>query len=71
MLKKCFSKQATTKQRKPLEFIHTDIRKLIHIRINIFLIFIDDFIRKTCVHFVNKKSEVFSIFKKFKDNEIQ
>jgi len=33
---------------------------------NYFLLFIDDYLRKTCFCFLMRKSEVFNTFKKFK-----
>lgn len=59
-----------TRAKKPLELIHTDVCGPIKPSSlgnnNYFLLFIDDFSRKTWVYFLKQKSEVFEVFKKFK-----
>ena len=68
--KMSFPKESETRARKPLELIHTDVCGPIKPsslgKSNYFLLFIDDFSRKTWVYFLKKKSEVFENFKKFK-----
>ena len=68
--KMSFPKESSTRARKPLELIHTDVCGPIKPRSlgknNYFLLFIDDFSRKTWVYFLKEKSEVFANFKKFK-----
>ncbi|RVW55367.1 Retrovirus-related Pol polyprotein from transposon TNT 1-94 [Vitis vinifera] len=58
------------KAKKVLELIHTDICGLMSTpsqgNNKYFVLFIDDFTRMTWVFFMKQKSEVFSIFKKFK-----
>ena len=68
--KKSFPKESSSRAQKPLELIHTDVCGLIKLsslgKSNYFLIFKDDFSRKTWVYFLKEKSEVFETFKKFK-----
>ncbi|KAK9100717.1 hypothetical protein Scep_024147 [Stephania cephalantha] len=68
--RKSFPKESESRAKKPLELIHTDVCGPIKPsslgNINYFLLFIDDFSRKTWVYFLNHKSEVFEVFKKFK-----
>ncbi|KAM1823768.1 hypothetical protein FF1_025765 [Malus domestica] len=68
--RKSFPKESTTRAQKPLELIHTDVCGPIKPsslgKNNYFLLFIDDFSRKTWVYFLKQKSEVFGAFKKFK-----
>ena len=68
--RKSFPREATTRARKPLELIHTDVCGPIDPhslgKNRYFLLFIDDFSRKTWVYFLKEKSEVYNIFKKFK-----
>ncbi|KAM2065114.1 hypothetical protein EV1_027910 [Malus domestica] len=68
--RKSFPKESTTRTQKPLELIHTDVCGPIKPsswgKNNYFLLFIDDFSRKTWVYFLKQKSEVFGAFKKFK-----
>nr|KYP66220.1 Retrovirus-related Pol polyprotein from transposon TNT 1-94 [Cajanus cajan] len=65
-----FPKESDSRAQKPLELIHTDVCGPIKPRSlgksNYFLLFIDDFSRKTWVYFLKEKSEVFENFKKFK-----
>lgn len=53
-----------------LELVHTDVCGPMNIPFHgnnlYFILFIDDFSRMTWVYFMRQKSEVFSIFKKFK-----
>ncbi|KAE8657590.1 hypothetical protein F3Y22_tig00116989pilonHSYRG00496 [Hibiscus syriacus] len=68
--RKSFPKELETRAKKPLELIHTDVCGPIKPsslgNSNYFLLFIDDFSRKTWVYFLKQKSEVFEVFKKFK-----
>ncbi|KAE8709398.1 Agamous-like MADS-box protein AGL6 [Hibiscus syriacus] len=68
--RKSFPKESETRAKKPLELIHTDVCGPIKPSSlgnnNYFLLFIDDFSRKTWVYFLKQKSEVFEVFKKFK-----
>ncbi|KAE8681124.1 hypothetical protein F3Y22_tig00111342pilonHSYRG00188 [Hibiscus syriacus] len=68
--RKSFPKESETRAKKPLELIHTDmcgpIKPSSLGNNNYFLLFIDDFSRKTWVYFLKQKSEVFEVFKKFK-----
>ncbi|KAM2454036.1 hypothetical protein PS1_014188 [Malus domestica] len=68
--RKSFPNESTIRAQKPLELIHTDVCGPIKPsslgKNNYFLLFIDDFSRKTWVYFLKQKSEVFGAFKKFK-----
>ncbi|KAK4257721.1 hypothetical protein QN277_007276 [Acacia crassicarpa] len=68
--RKSFPKEASSRTNKPLELIHTDVCGPLKPsslgKNNYFLLFIDDFSRKTWVYFLKQKSEVFEVFKKFK-----
>ncbi|MCF8701902.1 DDE-type integrase/transposase/recombinase, partial [Corynebacterium sp. MC-10] len=68
--RKSFPKKSSSRAQKPLELIHTDICGPIKPsslgKSNYFLLFIDDFSRKTWVYFLKQKSEAFEVFKKFK-----
>ncbi|KAE8735609.1 hypothetical protein F3Y22_tig00000340pilonHSYRG00771 [Hibiscus syriacus] len=68
--RKSFPKESETRAKKPFELIHTDVCGSIKPsslgNSNYFLLFIDDFSRKTWVYFLKQKSEVFEVFKKFK-----
>ena len=68
--RKSFPKESTTRATKPLELIHTDVCGPIKPnsfgKNKYFLLFIDDYSRKTWVYFLKEKSEVFENFKKFK-----
>ncbi|KAK2456950.1 putative mitochondrial protein [Trifolium repens] len=70
LFKMSFPKESSSRAQKPLELIHTDVCGPIKPRSlgksNYFLLFIDDFSRKTWVYFLKEKSEVFKNFKKFK-----
>ena len=65
-----FPKKSSSRAKKSLQLIHTDVCDLINPsslgKSNYFLIFIDDFSRKTWVYFLKHKSKVFENFKKFK-----
>ena len=65
-----FPKESNSRAKKPLEITHVVVYGPIKPsslgKNNYFLLFMDDFSRKTWVYFLNKKSEVFSDFKKFK-----
>ncbi|KAL0440974.1 UNVERIFIED_CONTAM: Retrovirus-related Pol polyprotein from transposon RE1 [Sesamum radiatum] len=54
-----------------LELIHTDVcgpmRTPSHEQNRYFILFIDDYSRMTWVYFMREKSEVFKVFKKFKN----
>ncbi|KAL0541197.1 hypothetical protein IC582_021236 [Cucumis melo] len=68
--KEDFSTRISLRARRPLELVHTDlcgsIKPSSFDKNNYFLLFIDDFSRTTWVYFVKEKSEVFSMFKRFK-----
>ena len=68
--KMSFPKESEIRARKALELIHTNVCGPIKPSSfgmnNYFILFIDDFSRKTWVYFLKEKSEVFEIFKKFK-----
>ncbi|KAJ4722910.1 Retrovirus-related Pol polyprotein from transposon TNT 1-94 [Melia azedarach] len=68
--RKSFPKESTFKAKKPLELIHADVCGPFKPRSlgnnNYFLLFIDDFSRKTWIYLLKQKSEVFRAFKKFK-----
>ncbi|KAK2981445.1 hypothetical protein RJ640_001959 [Escallonia rubra] len=65
-----FPKESISRAKATLELIHTDVCGPIDpasLGKNIyFLLFIDDYSRKTWVYFLKQKSEVFSTFKRFK-----
>ena len=65
-----FPKGVAWRAKKVLELIHTDICGPMSTpsqgNNKYFVLFIDDFTRMTWVFFMKQKSEVFSIFKKFK-----
>ena len=65
-----FPKESYSRAKKPLELIHTNVCGPITPsslgKNNYFLLFIDDFSRKTWVYFLKQKSEVFEAFKIFK-----
>ena len=68
--RKSFPKEASTRAIKSLQLVHTDvcgpIKSSSFGKSNYFLLFIDDFSRKTWVYFLKQKSEAFGTFKKFK-----
>ncbi|KAL0553618.1 hypothetical protein IC582_007518 [Cucumis melo] len=68
--RKSFPRESSSKARRPLELVHTDLCRPIKPtsfgKSNYFLLFIDDFSLKTWVYFVKEKSEVFGMFKRFK-----
>jgi len=63
----CFSKESNSRAKKPLKLIHADVCGLIKScslgKNNFFLLFIDDFSRKTWVYFLKQKLEVLTTFK--------
>ena len=65
-----FPKGVAWRAKKPLELVHTDVcgpmRTPSHSQNMYFILFIDDFTRMTWVYFMRQRSEVFTIFKKFK-----
>ncbi|GJV20712.1 retrovirus-related pol polyprotein from transposon TNT 1-94 [Tanacetum coccineum] len=65
-----FPKEATSRAKEPLQLIHTDLCGPItppsHGKNLYFMLFIDDYSRKTWVYFLNEKSKAFEVFKKFK-----
>ncbi|KAJ7959769.1 Retrovirus-related Pol polyprotein from transposon TNT 1-94 [Quillaja saponaria] len=67
--RKSFPKEAT-RATEPLQLIHTDvcgpIKPCSFGKNHYFLLFIDDYTRKTWVYFLKKKSKAFEVFKKFK-----
>ena len=68
--RKSFPQESSWKARRPLELVHIDlcgpIKPSSFGKNNYFLLFIDDFSRKTWIYFVKEKSEVFGMFKRFK-----
>ena len=68
--KRSFPKEATTRATKPLQLVHTDVCGPINPssfgKNKYFLLFIDDYSRKTWVYFLKQKSEAFVAFKNFK-----
>ena len=66
-----FSKEKRWRASRPLEIVHTDVCGPLKPASlggnNYFLTFIDDFSRKTWVYFLKRKSEVFEVFKEFKN----
>jgi hypothetical protein len=68
--RKSFPKEASTRANKSLQLVHADVCGPIKPsslgKNNYFLLFIDDFSRKTWIYFLKQKSEVFGAFKKFK-----
>lgn len=69
--RKPFPKGVSWRAKEMLELVHTDVcgpmRTLSHPENKYFILFIDDFTRMTWVYFMRQRSEVFSIFKKFKN----
>ncbi|GJW57803.1 retrovirus-related pol polyprotein from transposon TNT 1-94 [Tanacetum coccineum] len=65
-----FPKEATSRAKEPLQLIHTDLCGPItppsHGKNIYFILFIDDYSRKTWLYFLNEKSQAFEAFKKFK-----
>ncbi|CAL8152754.1 unnamed protein product [Prunus armeniaca] len=68
--RKSFPKEATSRVTTPLEFVHTDVCGPMQIVTKAgnkyFLTFIDDCTRMCCIYFLRYKSEVLTMFKKFK-----
>ncbi|KAL4334611.1 hypothetical protein GQ457_07G011520 [Hibiscus cannabinus] len=67
-----FSKSSNMRASNPAELIHADVcgpmQTLSLNNSRYFVVFVDDFSRMTWVYFVKDKSEVFSVFKKFKSS---
>lgn len=65
-----FPKEATSRAKEPLHLIHTDLCGPItppsYSKNLYFMLFIDDFSRKTWVYFLKEKSQAFETFKTFK-----
>ncbi|CAN1222821.1 Retrovirus-related Pol polyprotein from transposon TNT 1-94 [Linum grandiflorum] len=65
-----FPKESLSRAKAPLELVHTDrcgpITPTSLGKNKYFLLFIDDYSRKTWVYFLKEKSETFEAFKKFK-----
>ncbi|KAJ4812770.1 polyprotein [Rhynchospora pubera] len=68
--RKSFPKVSTSRATKPLELVHADVCGPIQPqslgKSSYFVLFIDDYSRKTWVYFLKNKSEAFETFKKFK-----
>ena len=68
--RRSFPKEAMTRATEPLQLVHTDVRGPIKPssfgKNRYFLLFIDDYSRKTWVYFLKQKSEAFEAFKSFK-----
>ena len=68
--REAFTREAPTRASTPLELIHSDIcgpmQTVTKAGNRYFLTFIDDCTRMCWVYFLRYKSEVFSVFKKFK-----
>ncbi|KAK4400188.1 Retrovirus-related Pol polyprotein from transposon TNT 1-94 [Sesamum angolense] len=73
--KKPFPSGTSWRAKAVLELIHTDVcgpmRTPSHEQNRYFILFIDDYSRMTWVYFMREKSEVFKVFKKFKNLEKQ
>ncbi|KAL0378046.1 UNVERIFIED_CONTAM: Retrovirus-related Pol polyprotein from transposon TNT 1-94 [Sesamum radiatum] len=69
--KRPFPSGTSWRAKAVLELIHTDVcgpmRTPSHEQNRYFILFIDDYSRMTWVYFMREKSEVFKIFKKFKN----
>jgi transposase InsO family protein len=65
-----FPKGGAWRAKEVLELVHTDVcgpmKTLSNSQNKYFILFIDDYSRMTWVYFMRQRSEVFSIFKKFK-----
>ncbi|KAL4352077.1 hypothetical protein GQ457_06G007290 [Hibiscus cannabinus] len=65
-----FPKESTSRAAEPLQLVHTDVCGPIKPpsfgKSRYFLLFIDDYSRKTWVYFLKQKSEAFGAFKNFK-----
>ncbi|XP_048491792.1 retrovirus-related Pol polyprotein from transposon TNT 1-94 isoform X1 [Beta vulgaris subsp. vulgaris] len=68
--RKAFPKPFISRATKPLEVVHSDICRPIKPKSlgksSYFILFIDDYSRKTLVYFLKNKSEAFDTFKTFK-----
>ncbi|GLU15868.1 hypothetical protein SLE2022_323240 [Rubroshorea leprosula] len=68
--RKSFPKQSQSRATRPLQLVHTDVCGPITPcsfgKNKYFLLFIDDYSRKTWVYFLKEKSEVFKCFQNFK-----
>ncbi|GKA50384.1 retrovirus-related pol polyprotein from transposon TNT 1-94, partial [Tanacetum coccineum] len=67
--RRSFPKEATSRAKEPLQLIHTDLCGPItppsYSKNLYFMLFIDDYSRKTWVYFLKEKSQAFEVFKKF------
>ena len=65
-----FSKESLSKSSRPLQLVYADIYGPINPyslgKNKYFLLFINDFSRKTWVYFLREKFEAFDVFKKLK-----
>lgn len=65
-----FPKGVAWRAKEMLELVHTDVcgpmRTPSHAQNKYFILFIDDYTRMTWVYFMRERSEVFTIFKRFK-----
>ncbi|KAL0409127.1 UNVERIFIED_CONTAM: Retrovirus-related Pol polyprotein from transposon TNT 1-94 [Sesamum radiatum] len=68
--RKSFPKESLSRATKPLQLVHADVCGPFNPqsfgKSSYFILFIDDFTRKTWVYFLKHKSEAFEIFKRFK-----
>ncbi|KAL0356305.1 UNVERIFIED_CONTAM: Retrovirus-related Pol polyprotein from transposon TNT 1-94 [Sesamum radiatum] len=68
--RKSFPKETLSRATKPLQLVHADVCGPFNPqsfgKSSYFILFIDDFTRKTWVYFLKHKSEAFEIFKRFK-----
>jgi hypothetical protein len=68
--RKSFSKESTTRTNELLQLVHVDvcgpIKPSSFGKNRYFLLFIDDFSRKTWIYFLKEKSQAFKVYKKFK-----
>jgi hypothetical protein len=68
--RKSFSKEYTTRANEPLQLVHVDvcgpIKPFSFGKNRYFLLFIDDFSRKTWIYFLEEKSQPFEVYKKIK-----
>lgn len=66
-----FNKSDGIKTKEPLEIVHTDVCGPMQVETfagsRYFVTFIDDFTRYCCVYFIKRKSDVFQIFKEYKN----
>jgi hypothetical protein len=66
---KSFPKESTSRANEPFQLVHADvcgpIKPSSFGKNRYFLLFINDFSRKTWVYFLKEKSQVVEVFKKF------